>query len=250
MNTARLLRPLYALLAGAVHAYSFAPWNLPWLQVLALTALFALSTRVTSARSAAVLGFAFGMGWFGVGVSWVYVSMHVYGLMPAVLAAAATAAFCAYLAGYPALALGLAHKLFSGAFARLALGLPALWTITEWLRGTVLTGFPWLASGYAHTDGPLAGWAPTLGMYGITLAAALLAGAVSLLALQRQQHRRAVRLIAAVLVLVVGGGWFGQPSLGRSRQAHRSACVWCSNVPQNLKFGRTDWRARSTITGR
>lgn len=238
MNTVRHLRPLYALLAGAVHACSFAPWNLPWLQVLALAALFALSTRATSARSAAVLGFAFGMGWFGVGVSWVYVSMHVYGLMPAVLAAAATAAFCAYLAVYPALALGLAHKLFSGAFARLALGLPALWMITEWLRGTALTGFPWLASGYAHTDGPLAGWAPTLGMYGITVAAALLAGALGLLALPKQDHRaRRYGWIAAVFVLIVGGGWLGRTqSWTTPVGAPISVRLVQANVPQNLKF--------------
>lgn len=238
MNTVRPLRPLYALLAGAVHACSFAPWNLPWLQVLALAALFALSTRTTSARSAAVLGFAFGMGWFGVGVSWVYVSMHVYGLMPAVLAAAATAAFCAYLAVYPALALGLAHKLFSGTFARLTLGLPALWMITEWLRGTVFTGFPWLASGYAHTDGPLAGWAPTLGVYGITLAAALLAGALSFLVLPRQEHRaRRYGWIAAVFVLVVGGGWFGRTqSWTKPVGASISVRLVQANVPQNLKF--------------
>jgi apolipoprotein N-acyltransferase len=237
MNT-RALWPLYALLAGAIHACSFAPWNLPWLQVLALAALFALSTRATSARSAAVLGFAFGMGWFGVGVSWVYVSMHVYGLMPAVLAAAATAAFCAYLAVYPALALGLAHKLLSETFARLALGLPALWMITEWLRGSVFTGFPWVASGYAHTDGLLAGWAPMLGVYGITLAAALLAGALSLLALHKQEHRaRRYGWIAAVFVLVVGGGWFGRSqSWTRPVGAPTSVRLVQANVPQNLKF--------------
>ena len=238
MNWARRVQPLYALLAGAIHACSFAPWNLPWLQVLALAALFALAIRAASARTAAVLGFAFGMGWFGVGVSWVYVSMHVYGLMPAVLAGAATAAFCAYLAVYPALALGLAHWLFPGMFARLAVALPAFWMIGEWLRGTLFTGFPWLASGYAHTDGPLSGWAPTLGMFGITLAAALLAGALSLLTLRERQLRaRRYRWFAVVMVVVIGGGWLGRTqSWTTPLGAPISVRLVQANVPQNLKF--------------
>ena len=249
MNVVRRLAPLCALLAGAIHAASFAPWNLPWLQVLALAALFVLSTRATSARSAALLGFSFGMGWFGVGISWVYVSMHVYGLMPAVLAAAATAAFCAYLAIYPALGLGLAHRLFPRAVARLSIGLPALWAITEWLRGTVFTGFPWLASGYAHTDGPLTGWAPTLGMYGVTLAAALLAGGLSLLALPKPEHQaRRYGWIAAVLVLVVGGVWFGlTQTWTQPVGAPISVRLVQANVPQNLKF-EPDGVARAFTT--
>ncbi len=233
MNVVRRLQPLYALLAGAIHACSFAPWNLPWLQVLALAALFALGARATSARGAAWLGFAFGMGWFGVGVSWVYVSMHVYGLMPAPLAGAATAAFCAYLAIYPALALGLAHRFFRRAEVRVAIGLPALWTITEWLRGTVFTGFPWLASGYAHTDGPLAGWAPTLGTYGITLMAALLAGALSLLTLPTRRYG----WVATAFVVVVGGGWFGRTqSWTKPVGAPIIVRLVQANIPQDTKF--------------
>ena len=233
MNVVHRLRPLYALLAGAIHACSFAPWNLPWLQVLALAALFALGARATLVRSAAVLGFAFGMGWFGVGISWVYISMHVYGLMPVVLAGAATAAFCAYLALYPALAVGVAHKLFPQVEVRMSVGLPALWMITEWLRGTVFTGFPWVASGYAHTDGPLAGWAPTLGMYGITLMAALLAGALSLLTLPKRRYG----WVAAVFVIVTGGGWLGgTQSWTRPAGAPISVRLVQANLPQNLKF--------------
>ncbi|HVE89298.1 MAG TPA: apolipoprotein N-acyltransferase [Burkholderiaceae bacterium] len=237
----RHLRPLYALLAGVIHACSFAPWNLPWLQVLALGALFALGARATSARSAAVLGFAFGMGWFGVGISWVYISMHVYGLMPVVLAGAATAAFCAYLALYPALALGGAHKLFRSVPVRLAIGLPALWMISEWLRGTVFTGFPWVASGYAHTDGPLAGWAPTLGMYGVTLMAALLAGALSLLTLPQRRYGR----VTAVFVIVIGAGWLSRTQTWTTPVgAPISVRLVQANVPQNLKF-ETDGIARA-----
>jgi apolipoprotein N-acyltransferase len=57
---------LAALAAGVLHALSFAPRDLPWLQLLALAALFALTARVSTARAAALLGFAFGVGWFGV----------------------------------------------------------------------------------------------------------------------------------------------------------------------------------------
>ena len=168
---------------------------------------------------------------FGVGVSWVYVSMHVYGLMPVILAGAATAAFCAYLAVYPALALGLAHRVFSSVTWRLAVGLPVLWMLTEWLRGTVFTGFPWLASGYAHTDGPLAGWAPTLGMYGITLMAALLAGALSLLTLPTRHYG----WVAAAFVTSLSVD--GRPyAVGPRAGSPISVRLVQANVPQNLKF--------------
>lgn len=244
MNASARLSPFFALGLGAIHACSFAPWNLPWLQVIALAALFALAARATSAKKAALLGFAFGMGWFGVGISWVYISMHVYGLMPAALAGAATAAFCAYLAFYPALALGLAHRLFGNIVWRLAAGLPALWMMAEWLRGTLFTGFPWLASGYAHTDGLLAGWAPTLGVYGITLMAALVAGALSLWTLPRRRHA----WIALTLMIVIGGGWLGSMHAWTAPAGSPvSVRLVQANVPQNLKF-EPDGIARAFAT--
>jgi apolipoprotein N-acyltransferase len=230
-----------ALLAGALHALAFAPWNRPWLQIAALAALFALTTRVASPRAAAALGFSFGLGWFGVGVSWVYVSMHVYGQLPAALAGLATLAFCAFLALFPALALGVAQRSVGSTWWRTALCLPAAWALSEWLRGTVFTGFPWLATGYAHTDSVLAGFAPVGGVYAVTLAAALLAGALALLAMPwRERGLRAYVWIAGAAVLVGGSGvlfagqrWTkpaGQPISVRLVQA---------NIPQDTKFGPT-----------
>ena len=198
--------------AGVLHALSFAPWNLPWLQIVALALLFAVALRSDSWREAALLGFAFGLGWFGVGVSWVYISMHVYGLMPAPLAAGATAAFCAFLSLYPALALAAAQIVVPAPLLRATLGLPATWCLSEWLRGTLLTGFPWLAAGYAHTDGPLAGFAPLVGVYGVTLVAALVAGALATLSLPIAVRgwRGYVWAAAIVCAALAGGGLLGQ----------------------------------------
>ncbi len=214
----RWLLPFFAAALGLAHALAFAPWHLPWLQVLALAALFALAARATTARESALLGFAFGMGWFGFGVSWVYISMHTYGGMPMPLAGLATAAFCAFLALYPALALGLAKRL---APTSPLLALPALWAGSEWLRGWLFSGFPWLVGGYAHSDGPLAGFAPLLGVYGVTLIAALIAALLAAViatllpaappkafvsAADRRGNRRAGVAAAVLVVVLVGAG--------------------------------------------
>jgi len=224
--------------AGVLHALAFAPWNLPWLQVLALAVLFMLAARAGSVRAAALLGFAFGLGWFGVGVSWVYISMHVYGLMPAVLAGAATAAFCAFLALYPALALGLAHWLAPSPLMRLALVLPACFALTDWLRGTLFTGFPWLAGGYAHTEGPLAGFAPVLGVTGIGLLAALLAGALALLSLPlaRRGVHGTLWSAAVVASILAGGLLLGSQRWTQPDGAPIRVKLVQANLPQDQKF--------------
>ncbi|GAB4464883.1 MAG: apolipoprotein N-acyltransferase [Burkholderiaceae bacterium] len=230
------LQAIAAALVGVAHALAFAPWNQGWLQVLALTALFALADSARHARRAALAGFAFGIGWFGVGVSWVYISMHVYGGLWAGLAALATAAFAALLALFPAAALWSAARCVAPSPARALAALPAAWAAAEWLRGVAFTGFPWLASGYAHTDTPLAGFAPIVGVYGVTLAAALAAGA--LVALLRHRSRPARAGAMVLLVALAAGGealrrieWTqatGDPIRVRLVQG---------NIPQNLKFG-------------
>lgn len=232
-----------ALLAGVLHGISFAltPDSAPrwWLQLIALGWLMWLVWRETQARRAALAGYAFGLGWFGFGVHWVFTSLHVYGGMHWLLAALAVVVFCAFLALYPALAAGLSVKL--GRY-RLApsqapgisqmLWFAAWWGGSEWLRGTVFTGFPWIASGYAHVEGPLAAYAPVLGVYGLCTLAALLAGSFCL------WTRRALWPWAIGLPLVLVGlglilatqSWtqpYGQPLQVRLIQG---------NVAQDIKF--------------
>ena len=220
---------------GLAHALAFAPWQLPWLQWAALAGLFALALPITRAREAALAGFAFGLGWFGLGVSWVYVSMHVYGEMPALLAAMATALFCAFLSLYPALALAVAIRLAAGPITRALLALPAAWAGSEWLRGVLLTGFPWLASGYAHTDGPLAGYAPVIGVHGIALVAALLAGSIALMA-HRPQRARPLAAAAFAAALLAGGQALRVVDWTQPQGEPLRVRLLQGNVPQDLKF--------------
>ena len=168
-----------AFVLGAATVAGFAPFYLFPLPVLTLAGLIYLWTGARTPRSAAATGFAFGIGLFLCGVSWIYVSLHDFGAMPAPVAAATTLLFCAFLALFPA-AVGYAcARTTLGPLARWGLLAPALWTLVEWTRGWIFTGFPWLALGYSQIPGsPLAGYAPLLGIHGVTLATAASAGLV------------------------------------------------------------------------
>jgi apolipoprotein N-acyltransferase len=166
----------WALIAGLSCVFGFAPFGIFPIPVLALAALFALWQHAGTPRIAARLGFAFGLGLFGAGISWIYVALHDYGDMPMPLALPATALFAAFLALFTALA-GYAQARFAASNRlRTMLVMPATWVSVEWLRGMIFTGFPWLTLGYAHSGSPLAGYAPLSGVYGVSLAAAVSAG--------------------------------------------------------------------------
>ncbi len=167
---------IIALLAGALVPLAFAPINLFPIAILAVAVLFAL-WLLESAKRAAWLGLLFGFGMFGVGVSWVFVSMHNFGNMASPLAGFATVLFAAVIALYFAAAgfLQARFREFS-ATLRLIIIMPLLWVSFEWLRSWLFTGFPWLNLGYSQINTPLRGFAPWLGVYAMSLAAAVTAG--------------------------------------------------------------------------
>lgn len=194
-----------ALFAGCLTPLAFAPFGLFPL-ALAAPALLFLVWRGAGGARAAWRGFLYGLGCFGVGVSWVYVSLHDFGFMPVPLAGLATLLFVAGMALYPAL-LGLLQSRFATLSPGLHVGvvLPAGWVLLEWTRGWFLSGFPWLNLGYSQSDSPLAGYASVLGVYGVSLATAISAGLIAAMALGRM--RAAAWRYAPVLLLIWLGGW-------------------------------------------
>ncbi|CAB3779816.1 apolipoprotein N-acyltransferase [Pararobbsia alpina] len=163
-----------AALLGVLNTFSFAPTpGGGWLELLVIVALFIVLQASRSTRGAALRLGAFGFGNYVSGVWWLYVSMHDYGGMAAPLAGAAVVLFTLYLAIYPALAGAIWYRVVGGIGWRSSFAFAAAWTLGEWLRGLVFTGFPWLASGYPQVDGPLAGFAPMVGVYGVGFTVAL-----------------------------------------------------------------------------
>jgi apolipoprotein N-acyltransferase len=205
--TARLL----ALAAGAACVFAFAPFALPLVNVAMLALLFWLWSGSATPRAGAWTGFAFGAGLMGFGVSWVYIALNTFGGMPAPLAVVATAGFVAYLALWPALAGWLcARATPPQSTARLAAAAGAF-VLCEWLRGFVLTGFPWLSIGYAEIVAggplPLAGYAPVGGVFLVSLAVAACAACVTgiMLALAEARPHRAFACVAVVAAVTAGG---------------------------------------------
>lgn len=225
-----LIAGLAALLLGLFTVLGYQPVGLMPVPFFTLAALFML-WREGTVLQAAWHGFAFGLGLFGGGVSWVYVSLHVYGGMPALAAGLSTLLFCAYLALFPALAGGLFAWLRRGGGWDVPL-VAVCWALTEWLRGWVLTGFPWLAVGYTQTPpSPLAGLAPVFGVYGVGLAVALLAG---LLAFSTAAQRKIAGACLAGMAIV---GWgVGAISWTQPLPREISVSLMQTNVDQGLKW--------------
>ena len=262
---ARLMPTLSVLLAGLAQAVSTAaPGSgqpLWWLQILSLSVLgwqlngcagnlasWSSSTWSdaerrppwqTGWRGAAWLGWVFATAWLSGTFWWLFISMHTYGGLPAALAVLAVGALAGALSLYYAAACAVFFKLFvrlpGAGWSFSALVFAASWTLAELARGRWLTGFPWGAGGYAHTVGPLAGYAPWVGVYGIGAVAAwaafMLPGIVSVVP---GRMRRVAALAAVVVVLPLGARW-AIPSFTHSTGSLDVALLQ-GNIPQDEKF--------------
>jgi apolipoprotein N-acyltransferase len=229
VNAKRGADPFLALLAGAVSVLAFAPVGAYPVLLLAFAVLAHL--WLGAPRRCFWIGWAFGLGFFGAGVSWVYVSMSRFGGMPPVLAVIATAGLCALLALFPAAAGWLQARIPARPALRAALLVPAAWALFEWLRSWLLTGFPWLSAGYAAVGWPLQGYAPIVGVFGVSLLTASAGGL--LYALYRQ--RKLVHALAFVAI-VAAGQLLRHVDYTEPSGPPLTAALLQGNIEQDLKF--------------
>ena len=223
---------LSPFIAGALTVAAFAPLGFYPLALLTL-AWLAHAWRDAPPRRCLWTGFWFGLGLFGAGVSWIYVSMHRIGGMPAPLAAFATLAFCAFLALFPAAAGWLQARIPAPAAVRACLLIPAAWSLFEWLRSWALTGFPWLSLGYAAVGWPLQGYAPVGGLFMLSFITMALAGLLWLLAARRPG---APYWVALTVAIVAGGVALRHVEWSSPAGGPLNVALLQGNIEQSLKF--------------
>jgi apolipoprotein N-acyltransferase len=230
---------LLAFTAGVATVFGFAPFGAALLPFVTLAMLLLLWQDAATPRTACVHGLAFGIGLFGAGVSWVYVALNTFGEMPLPLAGIGTAAFCAYLALFPAFAGWCSVRWTAPRTWQRAIAAAGAWTVFEWARSTLFSGFGWLSLGYSQLPGsPLAGYAPAGGVFAVTLASALTAAALALAidAFAATATRRGVAFLGSMVALSIGGSALGSLEWTSPTGAPVSISLIQGNVTQDLKF--------------
>lgn len=227
---------LLAVTGGLLLPLAFSPHDHPWLAPFSLFLLF-FAWRDSTKGKAFWLGYCFGLGQFGFGVSWIYNSLHNFGGASVVEAVGLLGLGVIFESLYPAFAGWLAILISRGLSPsyKNILVFPAVWVLIEWVRAWFIPGFPWLQVGSSQTDTPLGhGLAPLFGVYGVGFAVALLAG-LTLNALTKQAMQRRVSLVALGGILLFSF-YMAQMTWTKPAGQPFKVALLQGNVPQNQKW--------------
>ncbi len=193
---------------GVINTFAYAPYQFSFMPFLTLPVLTLAIWQAKSPKQAAWFGWSYGVGWFGLGVSWVHVSIATFGGMPLIFSLGIMAALVSYLALFPALAAWLAARFGKNTVHAFPVAFTLSWVVAENLRSWLFTGFPWLSLGYTQTTGYMAPWAPLVGEIGITFVIAYFAASCVAISHKRfVQPLLAIGLIAMSPLLSLLKGW-------------------------------------------
>ncbi|BCA95286.1 apolipoprotein N-acyltransferase [Legionella antarctica] len=199
---------IFIFFAGLLAPLGFAPFHMPGITILSMAFLFSALLNC-SVKQSFILGFVYGVGYFGFGVSWVIVSIHDYGQLNYLLSALATLLFVFYLSLFPAL-VAYIFKLFETCHNKFSsiLLFSSLWCLSEFIRSNLFSGFPWLLIGTTQIDTPLRYLGPLFGIYGLSLLCSFSAALLTI-AVHENSIKRYFYLSLFVLILII-------PSLGKN----------------------------------
>lgn len=224
-----------SFVAGLALPLAFAPFDHWWLALVLPLVPIHFWLRLSPGRAARV-GFAFGAGAFLAGTYWLYISVRVFGQTPLAIAIALMLGLVLIMGIYYLLAGALIAR-YAGSGPPswlLVAGIAAIWTLLEWFRGWVLSGFPWLSLGYSQLSSPLAGFAPVAGVYAVSFFVVLIAASLAV-AWAGGRHERMLAGVAVVVVFGGGAAWNLVDWTEPSGQPFTAALIQ-GGIPQSRKW--------------
>ena len=231
------LLAVLAMGAGAIYPLAFAPFHWFPLLLVSVALFWWLLNRAPSHW--ALLAWMYGLGKYGVGISWVYVSIHQYGGASPLLAGflvtafvALMALFCLPIGWFVGALLSSSKGLGRGV---LAMAFLASWLLMEWLLTWFLTGFPWLFAGHAMLGTPLQGFAPVFGVLGVTLVA-VLAGLLLQTVVDKTQIAAQRGYAVGALLLIAGLGMTLNSVSWVTSQGRYDVALVQGNIDQAIKW--------------
>jgi apolipoprotein N-acyltransferase len=238
MNLMKLSRlDAIAFFAGLSLPVAFAPFDIPLVAIFS-PALLLYTWQQATPRLAFQRGYLFGIGFFTVGISWVYISIHVFGQAPIALSIFITAIFSLYLSLFTALQGYCLTKLApEQSVFKILLLFPCSWVLFEGLRGWLFTGFPWLFLGYAQTDSWLRGVGPLFGVYGASFISTLLSSLL-LIILQKRDFPTYSRILAkmGMALIIIASFFLSKVNWTQATGKPLKATLIQGNIEQNLKW--------------
>lgn len=225
------------VVAGAMQTLTFSPFNWWWLGPLSITLILLCCLPLAPGKLFRA-GWLTGLGLFGTGASWVYISISEHGNTSIPISILLTVLFVAGLALFHGLAFWAWGKLAKASAIRRLILFPAVWVLADWVRGWLLTGFPWLYLGTAQVDGPMGGFAPVVGVHGVTLWVTVTGAAiVACWWLVRNIRYTSATLVAVVALLP----WVTGPALASASwttldEDPTTFASMQGNIPQQIKW--------------
>jgi apolipoprotein N-acyltransferase len=243
----KFIKPLALLLLGASSVLGFAPFYFYPASILSLIGLFYFWHLSYTPKQAAFAGFIYGLGLFGAGIYWIYISLHEFGGMPSLMAVFSTFVLCAFLSLFPAV-VGALSVYISGVRISamqsntMLVAIPVFWAMADWIRSWIFTGFPWLTIGYSQVPySPLAGYMPIVGVYGVSLITVFIASLLGLWFAKRFIHQSSTLIwrrnaIAILLLLWVTGSLLKLIEWTTPTGKPISVALLQGNIAQSLKW--------------
>ncbi len=235
-NQNQMTRVLLPVICGALCVLGFSPFYLYPVSILSMIGLMYCWQQCETAKQAALTGFMYGLGLFGVGIYWIYISLHIYGGMPGIMAGLSTFLLAAFLSLFPATTGALSKRISVHRKHAFLIAVPIFWALSDWVRSWIFTGFPWLTMGYSQLPySPLAGYVPIVGIYGVSIITVLIGSLTYALLNKNMVNFRRLSLIA-LLGIIIGGALLKTIEWSAPSGKPLNVSLLQGNIDQTIKW--------------